>query len=234
MNSMQQELYDEKSLEIHPLFDKTHKKYRGRRWCEFQLDSLTSYLNGTQSRALTKIYRHIKSLYKLNTICFSLLSHTIPTLNILTQLNCLFVKYKCTSLLSIGCGGALWECLIEIMGQIISVDAVDICRWSHCLLDNNRVHTNIKVRNLKYYPSLVSRDILFIGWPTRNGYDYGAWLAFRGKLVVFIAGKTEKTSKDVGSHDFWKKAIPQMTCIFSAPLPHLETYRPYIHVFLNK
>jgi hypothetical protein len=210
--------YDEKTLECYS----TPRKWDGLPFRE----SCHTFLSHNKKRRLRRINR----IYGTR-LCVHDLTHVLPTWNAIETIVLVLENHSCHDMLSVGCGNGFWERMIwDAIETNFNVIGIDLIKSAQRLID---VKTHVRVRNLRYHPELTSCDVLFLGWPTRNGYDYGAWKAFRGKLVIFIGVEEDRRWKDVGSDDFWQVSIPSMNLITKIKLPFVpgSGYCPYVYIF---
>ena len=112
------------------------------------------------------------------------------------------------TIVSVGCGNAYWESLLQRLGKrVIATD-----NWqeplTYCRVQVMEAEAAVKMHS--------SANCLFIGYPTGFGYDAAALAAFPGsKLIVTCDGAMDERSFEsaenqalkgfarVGSHELW-------------------------------
>ena len=129
---------------------------------------------------------------------------------------------------SVGSDAAYWEFLLQHAGvRIIATDAGDL-RLSYTVVE--KLEADVAVE--KYNNCC---NVLFIGWPTIDGYDAKALQAFKGDKMILLASveRDETNTVDekfapedhVGSTELWRIVRASWTGVKHAALPFDDPLR---------
>ncbi|AYV77699.1 MAG: hypothetical protein Edafosvirus1_30 [Edafosvirus sp.] len=179
----------------------------------------------------------------------SMWGYTLPTRKALdAMMNVAELDLKNKKILSVGCGGGLWERLLNQRGcDIIRTDTnlhgqpyIFVSDKTIQVIESQSVYNNLI--ELKAIKSPKEIDVLFMAWPepddihltnkkeiSEHGYDERALINFEGEHVILIC---DLNNDKVVSKNAKKILAEQYTIIKQIDLPYYkDQYNPIVLIY---